>query len=668
MKILKTIILLYSNGAVENHPKKNIEPIIMFNFGGENIVVCELLDNGIVSLFGPTDLLLGSHIQNLCDALDIPHLEARMDIEDSFKEFSINLHPSQDVMNKAYKDLMVFLNWTNAAILYEDDFGLVRLQDLYHYTFTSFDVETFDLEDFKYNHVNLTSFRLVDPESIRAKKVFDEMVALSPIRRSILNSTNIILTEPALIYDSVMAFAKGLENVSALGSLISMPKISCNDELPWEGGSILFNYISSVKFYGLTGPIRFLEAKRSGLKMDLLKLKAGKMTKVGEWKQEIGLNITDIIERPFVMFKKTKEGWNNKWQGNDRFEGFCVDLLQQISEQVGFNYVIELVDDNNYGALNLSTGIWNGFSERTYAFTKFSDAGVVRHQQLLSYISEYTTDIQHISGKDNTVGDTGGFSVFETIKLIEGNADMAMGAMTINFARETVIDFTKPFMNLGISILFKIPSGKPTRLFSFMNPLALEIWLYVLAAYILVSLTLFVMARFSPYEWNNPHPCETENDIMENQFSISNSFWFITGTFLRQGSGLNPKAASTRIVGGIWWFFTLIIISSYTANLAAFLTVERMITPIENAEDLARQKIEYGTLSGGSTMTFFRDSKIEVYREMWKFMESRNPSVFVDNYDTGINSVKNGGYAFLMESTMLDYVVQVIFFFIDILA
>ena len=40
------------------------------------------------------------------------------------------------------------------------------------------------------------------------------------------------------------------------------------------------------------------------------------------------------------------------------------------------------------------------------------------------------------------------------------------------------------------------------------------------------------------------------------------------------------QAASTRIVGGIWWFFTLIIISSYTANLAAFLTVERMATPI----------------------------------------------------------------------------------------
>ena len=38
----------------------------------------------------------------------------------------------------------------------------------------------------------------------------------------------------------------------------------------------------------------------------------------------------------------------------------------------------------------------------------------------------------------------------------------------------------------------------------------------------------------------------------------------------------------------MWFFFALIMIASYTANLAAFLTVDKMITPIENAEDLAR--------------------------------------------------------------------------------
>ena len=49
------------------------------------------------------------------------------------------------------------------------------------------------------------------------------------------------------------------------------------------------------------------------------------------------------------------------------------------------------------------------------------------------------------------------------------------------------------------------------------------------------------------------------------------------------------RSVSSRMVAGMWWFFTLIMISSYTANLAAFLTVERMESPIESAEDLAKQ-------------------------------------------------------------------------------
>jgi len=67
------------------------------------------------------------------------------------------------------------------------------------------------------------------------------------------------------------------------------------------------------------------------------------------------------------------------------------------------------------------------------------------------------------------------------------------------------------------------------------------------------------------------------------------------------------RSLSGRIVGSAWWFFTLIIISSYTANLAAFLTIERMLTPIESADDLAKQReIQYGVINAGSTKDFFR--------------------------------------------------------------
>jgi len=89
----------------------------------------------------------------------------------------------------------------------------------------------------------------------------------------------------------------------------------------------------------------------------------------------------------------------------------------------------------------------------------------------------------------------------------------------------------------------------PARLFSFMNPLGVEIWLAMLGAYLLVSLTIWVVARFSPVEWRVPEPCclgahhepEQQPEVFENDFTLANSFWFTIGTLMQQGSDLNPQ-------------------------------------------------------------------------------------------------------------------------------
>lgn len=48
--------------------------------------------------------------------------------------------------------------------------------------------------------------------------------------------------------------------------------------------------------------------------------------------------------------------------------------------------------------------------------------------------------------------------------------------MTITAERERVIDFSKPFMSLGISIMIKKPIKQNPGVFSFLNPLSQEIW------------------------------------------------------------------------------------------------------------------------------------------------------------------------------------------------
>ena len=67
----------------------------------------------------------------------------------------------------------------------------------------------------------------------------------------------------------------------------------------------------------------------------------------------------------------------------------------------------------------------------------------------------------------------------------------------------------------------------------------------------------------------------------------------------------------------------MLIIASYTANLAAFLTVETLERPIKSAEDLAHQtEIKYGVVEGGSTMKFFQ--KLVVHDPSTRTCPGRN--------------------------------------------
>ena len=197
-------------------------------------------------------------------------------------------------------------------------------------------------------------------------------------------------------------------------------------------------------------------------------------------------NLNDFFQSdPYGMLKETAL----KLTGNDRFEGFGIELIQKLSEKLGFNYTFRLQEDGAYGSFNKDTGEWNG---------------MIR-------------------------------------ELMDDRADLAITDLTITSDRESAADFTMPFMNLGISILFQKPQKEPPSLFSFMSPFSKEVWLYLAVALFLVSLSLFIMGRLSPAEWDNPYPCIEEPDMLENQFSFRNSVWFAIGALLQQGSEIAPK-------------------------------------------------------------------------------------------------------------------------------
>ena len=77
-----------------------------------------------------------------------------------------------------------------------------------------------------------------------------------------------------------------------------------------------------------------------------------------------------------------------------------------------------------------------------------------------------------------------------------------------------------------------------------------------------------IYQRFSPNEWSSPHPCVDTGYVVQNDFTLANSFWFAMGTLMQQGSDLNPRAASTRYKNqGLVMVINLSIIAGFKEDL-----------------------------------------------------------------------------------------------------
>lgn len=53
-----------------------------------------------------------------------------------------------------------------------------------------------------------------------------------------------------------------------------------------------------------------------------------------------------LQENPYVMLRANHQ----ELEGNDRYEGFCVDMLKELADILKFKYRIRLVSDGVYGA------------------------------------------------------------------------------------------------------------------------------------------------------------------------------------------------------------------------------------------------------------------------------------------------------------------------------
>ncbi|XP_059150176.1 glutamate receptor 3-like [Physella acuta] len=657
--------------------------------------MCLLMSQGVFAIVGQKSMESADIVKALSATFHMPFISTTLSsssIRGDPSPYEFHLRPDT---TRAIIDLIAYLGWRHVNFLFDSDEGLqrlhnmyrlrnadlhyysmVRLKDLtdvhdelkmidkmdsssefkgivldlsseeayktvlrqipevgmnkagYNYLLATLDFNSMELSRFRHGGVNVTGFQLLDPLSqlyisqVPAALAVDGFQVVESAIAGMLETDSDVFR---------WSFRRG-----ELYNLNKTRGVPCTTRppLPWMFGPRLVSMIKKRSPSGFTGSLTFdQEGYRDNYKLDVfLSNEERGLHKIGTWSpeaqfvresdpsksqsQETNDNfkhingtyiITSIEIEPFLKIKE-KSG------SSIEYEGFSADLARELAKEVGFNYKFKIVSDGAYGRLEHSNNTWNGM-----------------------------------------IGE-----------LIYGVADLAIAPLTITAERERYVDFSKHFMEIGVTIMIKKPQSQRPGVFSFMEPLSIEVWLCIIIAYLTVSIGLFLVSRFSPVEWKKVKDGQhvdwskvrKESDgVYHNDFSLFNSFWFSMGALMFQGSDSCPRSISGRIIGGAWWFFVLILISSYTANLAAFLTIERMVSPIESVDDLVNHPtIKYGAVASGATLQFFANSDVPVYKQMGNYMQA-HPEVLVQTSHEGVKRVSDSKnkYAFLAESSLVEY-------------
>lgn len=185
--------------------------------------------------------------------------------------------------------------------------------------------------------------------------------------------------------------------------------------------------------------------------------------------------------------------------------------------------------------------------------------------------------------------------------LQSGDINVAAAALTVTAQREARIDFTYPFYTSGLAIAVSDEGGNVVwqtvkRFFS---------WQFLTAIGVLIGILLIAGAAV----WFFERRRNAEEFGGSAAHGLAEGFWWAAVTMTTVGYGdKSPRTLGGRIIGLIWMFAAVIIISSLTAAIATSLTVNSLSSGVQGVDDLAHVKVE--TVTGSAAAEALQDRGI----------------------------------------------------------
>ena len=168
--------------------------------------------------------------------------------------------------------------------------------------------------------------------------------------------------------------------------------------------------------------------------------------------------------------------------------------------------------------------------------------------------------------------------------VADNSLDLSVAALTVTAEREKRMDFSHPFFStgLGIAISKDAGGGWDDVIRGLFSRGFLHLLLSLATLLLICGLLIWIFERRGNSEQFDDRPVK----------GIGSGFWWAAVTMTTVGYGDKaPKTFAGRLVGLVWMFAGIIMISSFTAAMTSSLTLSTLGSVISGPESLYNVKV-----------------------------------------------------------------------------
>ena len=193
-----------------------------------------------------------------------------------------------------------------------------------------------------------------------------------------------------------------------------------------------------------------------------------------------------------------------------------------------------------------------------------------------------------------TVGD-------QLAAVVDGRADLAIGAISITSEREAAVDFTQPIFDSGLQIAVPSTPSAPSISALFSKAVLkalLTVLLFIVVLIVVMGHLMWLVER-------------RKNDDFPHSYvkGVEAGMWWAIVTLTTVGYGdTTARTRTGRVVAICWMVLGIVVVAQVTATVTSAATVERLQSDVKAVGDLSGKKVV--TVRGTVSEKFVKDEGI----------------------------------------------------------